>query len=182
MTKREIASLACKLLSIYAIINAVGSLQGFVTTFFSAFRVSSSALTTGEMWILLLSAMPFILQSIFAVFLWLLSDGLAIVMAKDESINGGNSTSSLNAHDILLMAFAIIGVLQIGLAIPFFVRGAVVYLLPPPRRAPFDLFSGRAFLLSALAQLAIGLYLLFGSRGLVRFVLARHARHNDTTL
>lgn len=181
MTKREIASLACKILSIYALINALGTLQGFVTTFLMVFRISSSALTTSEMWILLLSAMPFIMQAAFSIFLWLLSDGLAVVMTKDEG-DGVKATSGHSLQDLLQLAFASIGVLEIGLAVPFFVRGLVVCLMPVSRQASFSRVEGIAFLLSALAQLAIGLYLLFGARGLMRAVLARHARYNTPPL
>ncbi len=180
MTKREIASLSCKLLSIFALISALGTLQYFFDYFGTVAGFAAPQSTKFEPWVLFSSAMPFVLQTTVALFLWLISDGLAVVMAKDDgAMMQQNATASLNRSDVLQLAFTIIGVFQISQAVPVFLDAAANRLIPHPGSVSLIIGNGTPYIFGSLVQLAIGLYLLSGARNLVRSVVARHARYDN---
>lgn len=103
---RTIASLGCKLLGIYSMIQGLnGSGSVFSVIYISAYNqpVTTRIIT-------LITA--FIVPVIFGALLWLLSDNLSVIMVKEDTDpNRGLETKDSEIHRI---SFSVLGLYYIG--------------------------------------------------------------------
>ncbi len=150
MNKREIASLACKILGIYLIIQGTNVLSVSIAT---------SNPIANESLINVIFSLVYIL---FGVLLWVLSDKLSEIMVKGEhnSIEG----SDLTVSDIQRVSFSVLGLYFLGNSLPKLVYTlANVYFMS--ELTPRLILSG-----GAIIEFIIGLGIFFGSQSLVNFL------------
>ncbi len=160
MTKKEIAMLSFKVLSLYAFLKAIDKLS---TAIYYAYRVDE----IGVPFVMVYIA-PMLLFVLCGGLLWFLSPLLASSISKSTD-HEDNSAASL--FDIQSVAFSIVGLYMIADSLPHIVRSTIWHFtsdsLSMGKSSP--LFGDVA---GSLVEIAIGLWLLFGSRGLVNFITA----------
>ena len=141
MNKREIASLACKILGIYLIIQGTNVLSGVLSV-----SLATSNPIANESLINVIFSLVYIL---FGVLLWFLSDKLSAIMVKGEhnSIEG----SDLTVSDIQRVSFSVLGLYFLGNSLPKLVSTLIL--------------SG-----GAIIEFIIGLGIFLGSQSLVNFL------------
>ena len=176
MTKHEIAALACKILAIYAVIIALGSLPvslQFATSGFSS-NVSRFSQLLQKPWTLVVALAPFILQTSSGVFLWMFADSIALAMVGETRIPPQISPqqTKLRSSDLQIVAFSVVGLLTLVEGISRISHIATNYLFVTTTGAASTRVYFRESMMAtaatAVIQMIIGLWLLFGSRGLVR--------------
>lgn len=158
MSKQEIASLSCKILGLYMLIQSASVLANSLI----AELVSSSlGLSLGT------AIFPFIVLMIFGILLWVGSDRISVVMVGENSLPREEKSSPITPDDIQRVAFSVLGLFFIGRSLPqlpsvftSFLRLHQIALNPQ--------------LLSTLAQpiiqFLVGLGIFFGSSGLVNLL------------
>jgi len=159
MKKREIASLACKIIALLVVIRALGSLAFGVGVLIESFtpggdldRAAGSTIA---------AAVPALFYLIVAALLWSRSGFIARGMigeSESEPIN-----LSLNREDILAIAFAIVGLLIAGQAVKPLLTDFLQFLNATPLQRPKI-----PSLIGVLVQFGLGLWLLLAPRKLVR--------------
>jgi len=165
MTKHEIAALACKILGIYAIIQAMMILFHFGQTFRYLDYRQPEGISTA--WSMIVGLVPFVLLLIFGILLWLLADQLAERMVSASEIS--DTRSKTNGAYIQAIAFSVVGLFVLAHAIPRAIQLIIsLALSSPTMQNPWGLYANRIAQFGALvAQFAIGLWLVFGARGLI---------------
>ncbi|MEL7568551.1 MAG: hypothetical protein AAGU27_27290 [Dehalobacterium sp.] len=155
MNNREVASLACKILGMYIIIQAINVL-------FTFFYVSVT--TSFQDNILNLSfAIGYIL---FGILLWYFSDKLSVIMVKTK--NCDKESLSLDINSIQRVAFSVLGLFFIGNSLP-----KLVGLLCNIYLSMIDHNLSSILILRSggiIAEFIIGLVIFLGSKGLVNFL------------
>lgn len=174
MTKREIAILACRILSIYLTVNAL---------ILVATNLSLAAWTSrqgvGGTEILIMQWGVTALKLILGIALWLLAGVIAKPMTDD--IDEPANQSSLNASGYLMVAFTTIGLYFLATAvISIFGFIAQTEIIAREQGSTWKLVftswgqgEGKGKLAVDIAQLAVGLLLFLGSSRLVRFLTRR---------
>jgi len=162
MTKHEVAALACKILGIYFI---VGALSGFgyavtmMVEHFSGMREGE----IGNLWLAALVGSG--LMMVFGILLWFLADRVAARMVPERGSLAVESRTT--GADIQAIAFSVVGVFVLARFFPRLTQLIVnLSVLADYDRAQLDART-KAMIGELIVQLAIGLWLLFGSRGIV---------------
>jgi len=155
MNNREVASLACKILGMYIIIQAIKVLFTFsylsVTTSFQDNILNLSF------------AIGYILLGIL---LWYFSDKLSVIMVKTK--NYDKESSSPDIDSIQRVAFSVLGLFFIGNSLP-----RLVGLLCNIYLSMIDHSLSSILILKSggvIAEFIIGLAIFLGSKGLVNFL------------
>ncbi|MBI4681094.1 MAG: hypothetical protein HY753_07840 [Nitrospirae bacterium] len=169
MIRIQIASLSLKLIGIFSIIQAIPILKELSAAF--AFKKSNLFISEAAP-----PTFNYLLLGILTSIILLLILGTCLIIFSDklaEKIMKGNSETLLtdiSARDIQLIAFSVVGVVLIVLAIPQIVQlGVNIQVL---KQAGDDLpiknvlASTWAHAIGLTIQTIIGLLLFFGSRGL----------------
>lgn len=175
MTKREIAAMACKILSVYAVISGVGSMQYNLGFLISQWSFRSSPAGAPLMLSSVVSFVPLTLQMLFGALLWVFSDALAVLMAGDD--NGPVVAPAVTGGELYAIALSCLGVLMMAEAAPR-IGGYIFQLLINNYSVSTPLFGRSAAvsgLLTAPIQLLVGLALVMGNRGRIRLMQA--AKH-----
>ncbi|MCO5386496.1 MAG: hypothetical protein NHB14_12815 [Desulfosporosinus sp.] len=162
MSNREVASLACKILSIYMIIQGIN-----VSTNVLSFAVAMSHQMTREN---LLNISYPLMYILFGVLLWLLSSKLSVVIVKKET--HFNDGIRISASDIQRIAFSVLGLFFVGNSLPRLVSVIVIFYTKSSRGINI---STAEILLGAggdITQLIVGLWIFLSSKGLVNFLKA----------
>lgn len=160
MDKKQIASLGCKFLGIYSIIQSIPLLGNVFQVF--AFAKDDSSFGVS----LLLSALlPFLMMAALGIGLLVFSDKFAQKMASANfSVNSHNS---LSAKDLQSIAFSVVGLVMIALAIPkiFQIGWNVHALQSAGDQRDFQelLRQNWSFTLATGIQFLIGIFLFIGS-------------------
>jgi hypothetical protein len=160
MEKKQIASLGCKFLGIYAIIQSIPLLGNVFQVF--AFAKDDSSFGAS----LLISAfLPFLLMAFFGFELLFFSNKFAKKMVPaNDSVNSDNILSS---KDLQVIAFSIVGLFMIVHAIPkIFQIAWNVHALQSAgdqRDTQELLRQNWSFTLATGIQFLIGLFLFIGS-------------------
>ncbi|MHC4881868.1 MAG: hypothetical protein ACYTFX_09545 [Planctomycetota bacterium] len=156
MTKREIASLAIKLMGVFILIRSISS----VPVVFYAWRPSENIGFLQSVLMLLLS----ILLIIIPLVIIRLADRVAVWLIKDDT-HTGTIVTSISKDDIMIMAVSCIGLYFIITAIPSLVMNLSFYF-----RLSASSFWQNAFrtLVAPAVQLGLGVWLFVGSRGIVK--------------
>lgn len=158
MTKKEIATLSFKVLSLYAFINAIDRLS---TAIYYAYRLSEIGVPA-----FIIYAAPVLLLALCGGLLWFIAPLLASSISKSTAPEDSAAASLLS---IQAVAFSIVGLYMIADSLPRIVRSTIWHFtsasLSMGKSSP--LFGD---IMGSLVQIAIGLWLLFGSRGIVNFI------------
>lgn len=170
MSKREIASLACKILGIYMIIQGIN-----VSTNVLSFYIATSNQMAREN---LLNISYPLIYILFGVVLWLLSKKLSVIIVKgDTHFSEG---TGISASDIQRVAFSVLGLFFLGNSLPKVVSTLTsMYSTSDLPDSTTRLLIGAG---GTITQLIVGLGIFLGSQGLVNFLdNIRHAglKRND---
>lgn len=154
MSKREIASLACKILGIFFIIQGTNVLSLTVS-------VAATSPIAHESLFNVIFSLTYIL---FGVLLWFLSDKLSAILIKGESHS--NAGSGLGVSDIQRVMFSVLGLYFIGNSVPNLVSALLnTYSMNETFTTRIILGSG-----GLITEFITGLGIFFGSQGLVDFL------------
>ncbi|MHB8127179.1 MAG: hypothetical protein ACYDEJ_16410 [Desulfitobacteriaceae bacterium] len=160
MNKREIASLACKILGIYMIIQVINILADI---FFTSMAMPNQIVPIKIFNII----SPFIFFIIFGVLLWIFSDKLSTIMVTGE--NHSNEGSYMKASDIQRVSFSVLGLFFFGNSLPKIVSTLTnIYSISDSMPD----YKTRLLLgaVGAIVQFIVGLGIFLGSQGLVNFL------------
>ncbi|MHB8127293.1 MAG: hypothetical protein ACYDEJ_17055 [Desulfitobacteriaceae bacterium] len=159
MNKHEIASLACKILGVYMIIQGINVFVNVVTSAFMMPDQSASIMLVNIF-------CPFIFLIIFGIILWFLSGKLSAFMVNRESYS--KEESGIKVIDIQRIAFSVVGLLFIGASLPKLISSLMSFI------AMKEMIDNNLRLLPGLlgdiAQLIIGLGIFLGSQGLINIL------------
>ena len=158
MSKREIASLACKVLGIYLVIQGINVMANVLSiSIVTPNQMAPESLTN--------IVFPFIFLIIFGVLLWFLSDKLSVSMAKGEIHS--NEGLGINASDIQRISFSVLGLFFIGNSLPKLVSTLTNAYAMSELNSTTRLLFGAG---GAITQFIVGLGIFLGSQGLVNFL------------
>lgn len=157
MTKKEIATLSFKLLSLYAILQLIDKL-GYIISYLMYGDLSGAKFMNFIIW-----AVPPVLFLICGILLWYTAAPLAASLFKTT---GSDDSSNASLIDIQIVAFSVVGLFVLAESFPNFVRLVVWYYLANAIQKSPLAGDGAAFLLRSV----FGFWLLFGSRGIVNFI------------
>lgn len=157
MSKREIASLACKLLGLYLMI------QG-LNVMINMFSVSLMPYNPLSMEKILNTIFPFIFIIIFGILIWSFSDKLSVIMIKGETCS--EERTSIKASDIQRIAFSVLGLYFLGNSIPKLISTIINITSKEVAN-----YSSVLFLAGGpITQFIVGFAIFTGSEGLVNFL------------
>lgn len=189
MTKREIASLGCKLLAIYALIQAAQTAQMPLSWAAIYWVDGGGSFGSPDVSIakIVVTALPCATILGVSLGLWLCSEMLAREMTKGEVTT--SQTAPLNGREVRSIAYSVVGVFCLSQAA---IQGVRLLSIVVERSSEWQQSSSlRATNLfgefsTFLVQLFIGSWLFFGARGLARLPYAlrnagRDAEPDDQT-
>jgi hypothetical protein len=157
MTKRDMANLLLKASSIYAFLMALKYVPYFINDL--------SKLPQPEFPLVFQTSMPTLSMILAGIFLWAMSRrGARIIFGKDDIDN----TTGASVADIQVIAFSLGGLYLVANAIPALVNQGVFYIWFLLKGSKTDDMA--SYLIFPFIDLCIGLWLLFGSKGIVVFV------------
>lgn len=160
MTKREIATLSFKILSLYAFIKAIDKLSTLINYLYK-YSLSEVGVLN-----FMIFASPVLLLLLCGGLLWFLAPWLASSISKSTA-PADNAAASL--FSIQAVAFSVLGLYLLADSLPALVRSIIWHFTTASRsmgeRSPLI-----GDILGFLIQIVIGVWLLFGSRGLVNFI------------
>ena len=170
MTKREIASLAIKLMGVFILLKSVATVP---LAFIGLLSVGSSEVS----WLfrfsmLMMSVVAAVVPLVFSVLVIIFSDTAAEWLIKDDNAIA-NTDSSINKEDVMMIAIGCIGLYFIVVAVPMFIHALInITFLRRHAGSPFvgdsSIFTiGRQFIAPAV-QIALGAWLFVGSKGIVK--------------
>lgn len=163
MSKKQIAILACRILAIFAF------MQAFSFTQLVAFQVDAAAQMPEGRGLSTLSAIaPVVLLILFAVLLWVFAEGLAQLMIVDDN---GAAEAKIVSEEFQIIGFSVLGLFLLVRAIPEFTGNLLNYILIEKQL----LFRGNSMRLLIqfsvdILKIILGLGLLFGARGLAGLI------------
>lgn len=155
---RTIASLACKILGLYSIVQG---LRGGGNVFSVVFIFPHQPLETART---ITTVASFLLPILFGVLLWFLSGKLSMMMVKEDTHS--NMEAETKASEIQRISFSVLGLYFIGNSLIKLVH-FIVSVYPQTRLEYFLISFG-----STSIELIIGLGIFFGSQGLVNLLNA----------
>jgi len=155
VSKQEIASLACKILGVYMIIQGINVMVNVipVNSFTSQQEFSNNLLVT---------IIPFVFLIIFRVLLWPLSNKLADIMVKGES--NFRDESGIKVSDIQRVSFSVLGLLLLGNSIPKLVSVLVSFYTMRGMINSTVRLIGQLGVAGTIAQFIIGLGIFLAHR------------------
>lgn len=171
MTKKEIISLSLKLAGIYCLIMSLSNLSFTSVTVISTLRQGFWHMLTSitPFVSLLISITPSILTLLFGAYL-ILSNKLPTRIAS--SMIQEDKPTSLTFEDIQVLAFSIIGIWLLSIAIPnlFQIVARINVLFFTNQRLDSGYINSYFIpqIIATVLRLALGIYLFSGGKGLVK--------------
>lgn len=172
MNLRSVAVLACRVLAIVAIINMIQAGAFLLPLFYEAFHPTNGGMESPigyfpiEPWLALIYLAPLALLLILAGFLWIRAEFVAakIVGRRNENIAPVSSN-----QDAQQLTFSVLGAYVLTVALPRLAQLSVRAWNVGSQDAIFrrDWTGFAPNLVYTFIEIAMGLYLLFGARGLV---------------
>ncbi len=160
MTKREIATLSFKVLSLYAFIKAIDKLSSLINYMYK-YRLSEVGILN-----FMIFAAPVLLLLLCGGILWFIAPLLASSISKSTAAEDNSAASLLS---IQMVAFSVVGLYMLADSLPAVVRSIIWHFTTASHsmgeRSPLV-----GDIIGSLVQIVLGLWLLFGSRGLVNFI------------
>ncbi len=173
MTQREIARLCCKVIAIYALIRAIESVGSFG---WLVLGPAPSGMSEWQIYVqVFFFALPPVVLVAMSVFLWKHAGVVAAWISghdlQDDPDEPDIKPARAKSQELQAVAFATLGLWAIIDALPRLIDLGFRALIPPGSRLAleFGLLSASRLVAISL-QLAIGVWLLFGSRGLVQLL------------
>ena len=160
MKKHEVAILSFKVLSIYAVIQFIYQFYSFL--YYLSYK---EQLEFDQKYDLLLSSIPSLLMAMCALILWFGAPMLANSIFKKND-NEINSQSSL--ADIQRVAFSVLGMYLIAASLPAIVE--IILVVQMASEVKNSSGSMVPTIVEILLKGILGVWLLFGSHGLVNFL------------
>lgn len=166
MTKREIATLSFKVLSIYAIIQAIN--QSYNVLYYLIYK---NQLDDTSRINLVLNSVPIILLTLCCIILWCAAPFLATSIFKATTSENSSQASGVQASlvSIQVIAFSVVGLFILATSLPNLVDIIVVILLTSK-----SIQGGTVPIIHDIIVLSLkvvlGFWLLFGSHGIVNFI------------
>ena len=173
MNLRALAALSCRFLALFTAISLIQSSSVFVSFFASALDARQSATITLPMALLQLAPVAGLI--LVALLLWTQADfiGARMVGENDESLVSAPTEERWQA-----LAFSVVGLFVLTRALPQLATQIAILLAANSSTSnPYtDVFTRQSSFyagiwISLAIEIALGLWLLFGARGLV-FLLA----------
>jgi hypothetical protein len=172
MTQRDIATLACKIMALWFYVQAVINWAGVLIGFFIALtQPSAHGGSTGNF----LTQYAVISLTVGGAYLmaglvlWFGAARLASGMTKDDD---ALALPGITLDSAMTVGFAVVGAWWLVASVRDVTEQVIVALHSNPLDAPYWRSPDwLASIGSALVQLAFSLWLIFGSRGLVRLVM-----------
>jgi hypothetical protein len=171
MTSRGIAVLAFRVLALLAVLAAIGPGARILPTMVLTWPYDSER---GSPLLMAASLVaPIVLPLVFAGVLWLGADRLA-----QKVIHDAGAATSLSYEALQGLAFSVIGVFILALAIPDLAKLVYYYwqlTVPGGVQVGTDV-DRKAAVIGTTVHLAVGLWLLFGTAGLANLLRRMRGR------
>ena len=170
MTKREIASLAIKLMGVFILLKGIAYVPSVFSVMFSVTRSEGLLFAIS---IVLISIFMAGIPLVWSLLIIFLSDKVAAWLIKeDNSIE--NTSSSISKGDVMVIAVSCIGLYFIVASVPQLIHALMnnaAYMSRHIGRSfvdPAGLTSFFRNLIAPVVQIAIGVWLFAGSKGIVK--------------
>jgi hypothetical protein len=164
MTKREIAILSFKVLSLYAVIRVIDNLPHTLYSLFDNYAKNPIIPNV------LITTIPPLLLVLCAALLWYMAPFLASSVYKSVAFENEPNAS---LADIQTVAFTIVGLFLLASALPEIVSFIVIYYtMWTTDRGGKQVLIREIIVL--FLKIGLGFWLLLGSRGLVNFIRSMH--------
>ncbi len=165
---RDAAVIACRALSVYAAIRATEGLQAVGTGFGLGFLAADTGDLISNVWILVSTLVPVLLLAALALFLWRRADWLAARMVSPAHAPGPEAAAD---PDLDAIALSVVGVFVLSQALPRLVQLGINLGVRPSDEIARGIARGTMIIaLTVAAQLALGVWLVLGSRRLAGFL------------
>jgi hypothetical protein len=158
ITAREIATLSFKVLSLYAFIQAIDKLPSFINYMYKYNFIEAGILNS------MIFAAPMLLLLLCGGLLWFIAPFLASIISKSDISVDGSAASLL---DIQVVAFSVVGLYMLADSLPALVRSVIWHFTGGYLYKSSPLVGE---IMGFLVRITIGLWLLFGARGLVNLI------------
>ena len=166
MTKKEIATLSFKMLSLYAFISAIDKLPRIF------YSMSHNDLRGPGMINFVMAAVPPLLLVICGMLLWFMAPLLAVSIFKSTVSENEPNASFV---DIQTIAFSVAGLYVLASALPNLVESVSMYYIIVSHTTEGGAPLGETIIVLML-KIALGFWLFFGSRSIVKFIRSRQHR------
>lgn len=170
MTKRDILSIAFKILGVYSIMLAIAYLPVvFSTIVINIQKVNIIENEIVRTWQSVIMVLTPILMLVFSFILLKWGDLFAEKLVKSDttSISSG---ANVNEKSIFILSLRIIGALQIVEAVPVTSRALVSFINVFRTSLHFNIFTYEGLnMFAGIIRLIIGIYLILGGKHLVKF-------------
>jgi hypothetical protein len=169
MTKREIASLAIKLMGVFILLKSIAYVPQVLGMMFSVMRTEELLFAIS---IVMISITMAVIPLAWSLLVIIFSDKAAAWLIKeDNSIE--NTSSSISKDDVMVVAISCIGLYFIVAAAPVFIHALMNISIfhrqaGSPFVGPSSIFNVGKQLIAPGVQVAIGLCLFAGSKGIVK--------------
>ena len=171
MTKREIASLAIKLMGVFILLKSIAYVP-------MAFWATLSTMPSEAEWLfrismVMMSVVAAVIPLAWSLLIIFFSDKAAAwLIKKDNSIE--NASTTISKDDVMVMAVSCIGLYFIVASVPQLIHALMnnaAYMSRHIGRSfvdPAGLMSFFRNLIAPAVQIAIGVWLFAGSKGIVK--------------
>jgi len=159
MIKEEISRLACKILSLFLIIQGSSAIANVLTYYITSPNIENKY--SGNIFF------PFIFYVLLGILLWIFSNRLSVIIAKKESTDGSNVNTNVSSDDAQRISFSVLGLYFLVNSIPPLISGLTNFYT-------VHQFDSSIRLLPTVAgygtQFILGVLIFIGSQGLVNFL------------
>jgi hypothetical protein len=167
MNKREIAILSFRVLSFYALIEAIGKLSNVIYYILQGISEETFVMNV------LLQSIPLILLTLCGILLWYIAPLLATSIFKSTIQEKETKISSV---DIQIIAFSVVGLCLLATALPNVAEFVLVFysfLVTPISESNTILFHS---IILFVLKIILGLWLLFDSRRIVNYIYRKREK------
>jgi len=161
MIKEEISGLACKILSVFLIIQGISAIANVLTYYYTSPNIENKY--AGNIFF------PFIFYILLGILLWIFSNKLSAIMTKKENSYDSNENSKISSNDIQRISFSVLGLFFLVNSIPPIISGLTNFYSVHQFNSSIRLLPNVA---GSVIQFVLGLLIFIGSQGLVNFLKA----------
>jgi len=162
MIKEEISRLACKILSVFLIIQGVSAIANVLTYYMTSPNIENKYV--GNIFF------PFIFYVLLGILLWIFSNRLSVIMAKkDSNPCDSNKNTNISSEDAQRISFSVLGLYFLLNSIPPLISGLTTFYTVNQFDSSIRLLPNVA---GYVTQSILGLLIFVGSQGLVNFLKA----------
>lgn len=167
MTKKDILSIACKIFGIYLLIRVLESFQLVAMAVSFLFQAPSIVEDVTNIWFFISTVVPFLLFIAVAFCLIKWSDDIAEKLYGQRGEN--NIKDAIDKDTLQEIAFSAIGVFIIAAALPEIPQLVVNLSVQGPMRE-VAISGARLLSVKFILKIAIGAFLFFGSKNLIKLL------------